>query len=226
MELKNAVATCLIALFSATLVLLIARALDIQAASRLEPQLAKIAEELQAIREGGGITPGSGKGTSPRAADDALIVYYFHGVRCPTCRAAEANAKETLDTEYASQLNSGTVAWKVLDYMTDPKAKAMALDFDVTSATIVLVKMKDGEIDAWNRLDRVLSLATDKPAMKEYLQTEIRPMLETAILETTPPAAPDDAEIPTPTDIPVPGLPIPDSTPTDAETSPPLPVPM
>ena len=55
MELKNAVAVCLISLFSATLVVLIARALDSQAASRLEPQLASIVEELQAIRKQGGV---------------------------------------------------------------------------------------------------------------------------------------------------------------------------
>ena len=47
MELKNAVAVCLISLFSATLVVLIARSFDSQAASQLQPQLASIVEELQ-----------------------------------------------------------------------------------------------------------------------------------------------------------------------------------
>ena len=61
MELKNAVAVCLISLFSATLVVLIARSLDSQAASRLEPQLAEIVEELRALREGGGIAAPSGE---------------------------------------------------------------------------------------------------------------------------------------------------------------------
>ena len=56
MDLKNAVAVCLISLFSATLVVMIARALDSQAASRIEPQLASIVEELQAIRKQGGIS--------------------------------------------------------------------------------------------------------------------------------------------------------------------------
>ena len=60
MELKNAAAVCLISLFSATLVVLIARALDSQAASRLEPQLASIVEELQAIRKQGGIPTAAG----------------------------------------------------------------------------------------------------------------------------------------------------------------------
>ena len=54
MELKNALAVCLISLFSATLVVLIARSLDSQAASRIEPQLARIAEQLEAIRASGG----------------------------------------------------------------------------------------------------------------------------------------------------------------------------
>ena len=61
MDLKNAVAVCLISLFSATLVVLIARALDSQAASRLEPQLAGIVRELQAIRKQGGIAASPGR---------------------------------------------------------------------------------------------------------------------------------------------------------------------
>lgn len=74
MELKNALAVCLISLFSATLVVLIARALDVQAASRLEPHLAGILEELQAIRKQGGLAAragGSSVVTPSPAADTA-----------------------------------------------------------------------------------------------------------------------------------------------------------
>ena len=214
MELKNAVAVCLIALFSATLVMLIARSLDSQAASRLEPQLAKIAEELEAIRSAGGIATASGKGSSGPVRDDALMVYYFHGVRCPTCLAAEANAHDTLTSEYSSQLEKGEVAWEVLDYMTDSAAKEMAEQFGVTTASIVLVKMKDGQIDAWNRLDRTLAIGEDKAALAAYLQDEIDEMLnppgrEPEPVQSTdvplpgsttdePPAATDPTEIPLP----------------------------
>jgi len=177
MDLKNAVAVCLISLFSATLVVLIARSLDMQAAARLEPKLDAIAEELRAIRTGGGMAASPGEASAARAVDDGLMVYYFHGVRCPTCRAAEAIAKETLESEYASQLEEGQIGWKVLDYMNDAEAKAMALDFDVTSATLVLVKRNRGQIETWNRLDRVLALADDKAALSAYLQEEIDGML-------------------------------------------------
>jgi len=198
MELKNAVAVCLISLFSATLVVLIARALDWQAASRLEPELARIVEELEAIRKGGGIATASGEGVASQASDDALMVYYFHGVRCPSCRAAESNARETLEAEYASQLDNGEVIWKVLDYMTDPTAKAMAKDFSVTTASIVLVKMKEGRIDTWNRLDRTLALAEDKPALAAYLQDEINEMLKAPGREPEPTQPTDVPAIPVP----------------------------
>jgi len=202
MELRNAVATCLIALFAATLVLLIARALDLQTASQLEPQLAQIVEELRAIRQGGGIAATSGERTTIPPADDALMVYYFHGVRCATCRAAESNARETLESEYASQLAEGSMVWKVLDYMKDPTAKKMAEDFGVTSSTIVLVKMKDGEIDVWDRLDRVLVLAEDQQALAEYLQGKIDEMLGTADQEPDPAPPGDSPAIPVPVDQP------------------------
>ena len=117
MDLKNAVAVCLISLFSATLVVLIARTLDSQAASRLSLQLASIVEELQAIRKQGGIAASPGTASSTETATDGLVVYYFHSnTRCPTCQSIESQAKDTVQTDFASQLTSGTIVWKVLNY--------------------------------------------------------------------------------------------------------------
>ena len=199
MELKNAVAVCLISLFSATLVVLIARSLDSQAASRLEPQLARIVEELEAIRKHGGLARASNQEAASLPADDALMVYYFHGVRCANCRAAESNAHAAIESRYASQLESGEIVWEVRDYMNDPVAKEMKVDFNVVGAAIVLVKMKDGEMQTWNRLDQTLTLAKDKPALSAYLQGEIDEMLKTPDVETDDlPLPADPARIPLP----------------------------
>ena len=64
MELKNAVAVCLISLFSATIVVLIARSLDSQAASQLQPQLTSIAEELR-VRDASRVEPQSPRTLRP-----------------------------------------------------------------------------------------------------------------------------------------------------------------
>jgi hypothetical protein len=212
MDLKNAVAVCLISLFSATLVLLIARALDLQAASRIEPQLAMIVEELQALRKQGGLAAAPGAVTESGAMDDGLMVYYFYGnTRCPTCRSIESQSHDTVHTGFASK------------------------KFEVQVPVVVLVRMKGGEIEDWKRLDKVWALVGEKPAFAEYVRSEINQMLEatgaelagtptgdtvdTAVIPI-PETDPDLPPLPTgPSDVPVPDdLPVPDGDPEPDDT--------
>ena len=208
MDLKNAVAVCLISLFSATLVVLIARALDLQAASRLEPQLARIVEELEALRKQGGVAAAPSGQLDSQPVDDGLIVYYFHSnARCTTCRAIESQSHETVESDLASQLKSGEVVWKILNY-EDPAVEELAEKFEVQIPVVVLARMKGGKIEDWNRLDKVWALVGDKPAFAEYVRDEITQMLESA--EEPPSEGPpgETPEIPVPapgsSDIPVP----------------------
>jgi hypothetical protein len=177
MELKNAVAVCLISLFSATLVVLIARALDSQAAARLEPQLASIVEELHAIRQQGGIATSPGAAADIETAAEGLIVYYFHGnVRCPTCQSIESQAKDTVHADFASQLASREIVWKVLNYEQSMNAP-LTKKFEIQMPVVVLAKMKAGQIEDWKRLDQVWALVGDKPAFARYLREQIAKML-------------------------------------------------
>lgn len=175
MELKNAVAVCLISLVSATLVVLIARSLDSQTASRLEPQLAEIAGELRAIREGGGIAAPSGEAAS--AVANGLVVYYFHGnMRCPTCRSIESQARETVQADFASEMDGGEIVWKILNY-EKPAGEPLGKKFEVIQPVVVVARMKGGEIAEWKRLDRVWALVGDKLVFREYLRAQIAGML-------------------------------------------------
>lgn len=206
MDLKNAAAICLISLFSATLVLLIARALDMQAAERLEPQLAQIAEQLEAIRKQGGIATVASVATENEVTDDGLVVYYFHGnTRCATCQAIEAQSHEAVQTHFASELASGSVIWKILNY-EEPAGEELAKQFEIQMPVVVLARMENGKVDDWKRLDKVWALVGDKTAFEEFVRNEMTPMLQTSDLPTE--SAP---EIPVPTDdpsdIPLPSVP-------------------
>jgi hypothetical protein len=214
MDLKNAMAVCLISLFSATLVVLIARALDLQAASRLEPQLARIVEELEAIRKQGGFPTASADAASGELTDDGLVVYYFHGnMRCATCEAIESQSHEVVHTDFASQVESGEVVWKILNFERPPGAD-LAEKFEIDTSIVVLVRMKGGRIEEWNRLDKVWALWDDKPAFADFVRGEIDEMLKAGEPQPTPaptddengPPIPegDPSDIPVPTDIPVP----------------------
>jgi len=217
MELKNAAAVCLISFFSATLVLLIARALDLQMASELKPELTRIADELEALRGRSGLP------------EDQLIVYCFHGnTRCPTCNAIESQAEETVKNDFAAELESGDIEWKVLNY-EEPDGSDLAEKFDVQIASVVLARRHRGQIVDWKPLGKVWALVADKPAFADYLRGEIRQMLAAdSVKPSTPPAAappeaaapespPPDPDLP---DIPVPSsdpgdIPVPDSAPLD-----------
>jgi hypothetical protein len=217
MELKNAVAVCLIALFSATLVVLIARYLDSQAASRLEPQLARIIEELEAIRLSGGIVTSQPAIGQEQSLQDGLIVYYFHSnTRCPTCRAIESQARETVQTDFAAQLDRGAIMWKTINYEKSSTSE-WAAKFEIQMPVVVLVRKKEGQIEGWNRLDEVWGLVGDKPVFAEYLRNEIHEMLDASgqdplVAQPTngqaipvPGSETDDLPIPTrPAEIPIP----------------------
>ena len=177
MQFKNAAAVCLISLFSATLVVLIARTLDNQAAARLEPQLEQIVEELRAIRTGGPIaTTGDGSAAST-PLDDGVIVYYFHRTdRCPTCQAIETQASEVVQSNYAAELDSGRMAWKVLNY-EKPGGRQLALEFGVDKPVVVLTRMKDGQVVDKRLLNRVWALYDEPSAFAEFVRSEIDQML-------------------------------------------------
>jgi hypothetical protein len=219
MELKNAVAVCLIALFSATIVVLIARALDSQAASQLEPQLTAIAEELRAIRKQGGIGAPASDATVVEGANNGLVVYYLHGsYRCPTCRTVEAEAKKIVETDFASHVQRGEITFKALDY-EKPLGTELARQFKVNSSVVVLVTMKDGKIDhaKSKRLDKVLPLAArDVTMLDAYLRGEIKAMLPAEVKSSDPAAKGDSPALPaanadfTPSDGPSPSIPIPE----------------
>jgi hypothetical protein len=204
MELKNAVAVCLIAMFSAGLVVLIARSLDLQAASQLEPQLERIADELQAIRKGGRVAAAPDGVAAEESLDDGLVVYYLHGnMRCPTCRSIESQTQEAVQSDFGQQLDAGEVVWKVMNY-EQPAGTALGKKFEVIQPVVVLARMQAGQVADWRRLDQVWALVGDPPAFREYVRGEIAAMLAT---DEEKPAAADGANAP--------AIPTPDAAPGD-----------
>lgn len=209
MDLKNATAVCLISFVSATLVLLIAQALDVRAASRLEPQLARIVEELEAIRRQGGLPAGAATTAEPSTDADALVVYYFYSnTRCATCRAIEAQAHQAVQSSFVAELAEGSVEWKTLNY-EQPAGAELAKQFEIQMPMVVLAQYRKGQLDRWKRLEQVWALVDDEPAFLEFVRQEVAAMLEAGTADGDPTAVP-------PTDLPVPEaalpeLPVPDA---------------
>ena len=186
MELKNAISVCLISLFSASLVVLIARTLDLQAGSKIEPQLASIVEELRAIRGQGGLALDPSAAAAPAAMQDSTMVYYFHSsFRCQTCRDIEDQAHAVVLSDFADELAAGTVQWQALNY-EQPAGHELAKQFDISMPVVVLARFEDGKIARWKSLDQVWGLVGDKPAYAAFVREEINQMLGVAATAAAP----------------------------------------
>ena len=227
MELKKAATVCFIALFAATLVVLIARALDIQAASKIQPELQKIAMELEAIRRqvsgGAGILTG---GDSPADLSDGVIVYYAHSnTRCPTCEKIESQAHEALDSGFAEALKAGSIRWELVNY-EEAAGKRFVDDYGVQMPTVVLIRIKDGKAADWRRLDKVWGLVGDKGAFIDYVQAEIRAMQEPPASFALPADIPIPDAVPLEDGSPPADIPIPDAVPSENDLPAPLPAPI
>lgn len=202
MELKQAGAVCPLAILTTTLVLLVARSLDVDASSKLEPRLAEIVEELRTIREQGGIALGGGV-SDARQNVDGLTVFYFHGAtRCPTCESIEARSHDTVRKIFADELDSGLLTWKVLNY-EEPANEELAKKFEVQMPVVVLAHVRGGNVQEWKRLDEVWALVGDPPTFSAFLEEGIRDMLTTnampadelneAPVHDAPASTPDEA---------------------------------
>ncbi len=105
--IENAVAVCLISFFSATLVVLIARSLDNQAAR--EAGTAVDANRRGASHARIGVESPLRTSRGNGNADDGLVVYYSTATAVATCRAIESQTHETVKNDFADRFESGQI---------------------------------------------------------------------------------------------------------------------
>ena len=136
---------------------------------------------------------------------DGLVVYFFHSnTRCPNCLAIESQTRETVQTDFAAQLNKGEMTWRTLNY-EQPAAAQLAKKFEIQMPVVVLARVKGGDIQEWKRLDRVWALVGDKPVFTKFIQAEIKQMLASGDKPTgTAPKAPESVAPKRPPETPVP----------------------
>jgi hypothetical protein len=117
-----------------------------------------------------------GQAVVPAAGEDKVIVYYLHGtIRCITCNRIEKQARETIQRQFADELQAGTLEWRAVNFQEDDD---LARRYDVTSSSIVLVRLAQGRETAIRRLDGVWKLVDQPPAFSIYIAGEVGALLE------------------------------------------------
>ncbi len=117
--------------------------------------------------------------TAKSPEKDRVEVIYFHGKqRCPTCMAIEKNAKELVNTLFASELKNGTVVFKTVDIST-PDGEKIADRYEVTWSSLFVNKWKDGKESRNDLTEFGFGNARNNPEVfKKGLADEIRQSLK------------------------------------------------
>jgi hypothetical protein len=105
--------------------------------------------------------------------DTIVIAYYFHRtIRCPACLAIEANAGRIIKENFPQQIADGSLIWTPIN-LDDPGGDEFSKKFDVSVSTLVLSKMKDGNLIEYKKLEKVWQLLGDTEGFSQYITEEI-----------------------------------------------------
>lgn len=123
-------------------------------------------------------------GTRPPAAEvlpavdgpQVVMTYFLIGTRCASCRKIEALARETAEKDFAGELASDQVIFRVID-TAEPANRHYLKDYQLTSKTVVLSRRIDGRETAWKDMDKVWDLFDEPTAYRAYLGAQIREYL-------------------------------------------------
>ena len=95
--------------------------------------------------------------------ENGVEVLYFHGKqRCATCVAIEKNTRKVVESEFAEELQNGTLIFRVVD-ITKPQNTELADKYEITWSSLVVVKYEDGKEQAENLTTFAFANARNNP---------------------------------------------------------------
>ena len=113
----------------------------------------------------------------PDSTTHQVVAFYFHGnTRCPTCRAIEAYTEEALKNGFPDELQTGKLVWLVVN-IEEPGNEHYINDYQLSTRSVVLVEMENGNEKKWQRLDQVWQLVRDKDAFASYISDNTKAFL-------------------------------------------------
>lgn len=105
-----------------------------------------------------------------------VMTYFLIGTRCVSCKKIEALARATAERDFAAELSSKQLIFRVID-TGEPANRHYMDDYKLTSKTVVISRRESGRETAWKDMEKVWDLLDDPPAYHAYLGAQIREYL-------------------------------------------------
>ena len=107
------------------------------------------------------------------APPSRVVVSYFHRtIRCETCLRFEALTERALRDEFADELVSGRLVWRVTDF-EEPGQESDVAKYDILESSVVVSRFAGEAEVEWKKLDAIWDLVGDDRTFMDYIQREV-----------------------------------------------------
>lgn len=106
------------------------------------------------------------------ASPDVVAFYFHRTVRCHSCLEIEEWARQAIEMHFAGELTGGLIEWRPVN-IDKPGNEHFEKDYELTTQSLVLVRMRDGQPAEWKNLKSVWELLGDCARMTEYVRSEM-----------------------------------------------------
>jgi hypothetical protein len=111
-------------------------------------------------------------GGQARETARRVIAYYFHRtIRCPTCLSIEAQAQTALETGFVEELSAGRLEWHAIN-IEEPGNEHFEQEYQLDRQALVLMEVQDGQVQRYQKLERVWELVEDPAGFRDYVRAE------------------------------------------------------
>lgn len=111
---------------------------------------------------------------APAVAGNQVVMTYFRsGTRCVSCKKIEALTTETAQKDFASELASGKLVFRVLD-VDEPANNHYTKDYQLASKSVIISLHVDGKEASWMNMEKIWDLLDAPEAFRAYLAEPIR----------------------------------------------------
>ena len=110
---------------------------------------------------------------SSSSKSNYIEVLFFHGkYRCSIEQTIEVITKNTVENNFANQLQKGIVKFKAIDY--DKKGNQHFInDYKLINQAVILVKYINGKAAKWKNCKKVWDYVDNESKLSRYISNEI-----------------------------------------------------
>ena len=118
------------------------------------------------------VFPSTGLAESSSDSPRFIATYFLTNLRCPSCLTIERMTVETIQTEFAKQLDAGLLQWRTINIDGEGNFHYVK-DYKLYTKSVIISEYVNGKETRWKNLPKVWELLGNEDKFSKYLKDEM-----------------------------------------------------